>query len=372
MLRTACSNQLDADRMRSVLREPISWTALFDLAAQHGVQPLLFQTLTRFAELVPADEMLTLKHIFETNVHNALLLSCELIGILDRLSAIGVEVMPYKGLALAQSVYGDIALRQSGDIDLLIHRRDLDRIRGAVRELGYTPHSPVPQGLEKAYLRSGYECAFDCAAGRNLLEVQWATQPRFYAIDLDVEELFRRAVIVSVAGRPVKTPSNEDLFIVLSVHAAKHVWERLIWLCDLARLMQLPSLDWEWIASRAKNLRIVRILRVGMAMANRVLFATVPPEAEARLPQDRDATELAGKFEAMMANSSPFNTESSEYFRWMLRLREHKWDRLRFLSRLAFTPGLGEWEAVRLPQPLFPVYRLVRLSRLAAKLVRSG
>jgi hypothetical protein len=39
------------------------------------------------------------------------------------------------------------------------------------------------------------------------------------------------------------------------------------------------------------------------------------------------------------------------------------------LMRLALTPGPGEWQAVRLPKPLFPLYRLVRLTRLAAKAV---
>jgi hypothetical protein len=42
---------------------------------------------------------------------------------------------------------------------------------------------------------------------------------------------------------------------------------------------------------------------------------------------------------------------------------------LRFLARLVFTPGPGEWQAVRLPRPLFPLYYAVRLFRLAAKLV---
>jgi hypothetical protein len=54
----------------------------------------------------------------------------------------------------------------------------------------------------------------------------------------------------------------------------------------------------------------------------------------------------------------------------MMRLRERRADRLRFLGRLVFTPGPNEWKAVRLPTPLFPLYRLVRLSRLAARLGR--
>ena len=279
--------------------------------------------------------------------------------------------MPYKGVALAEMAYGDIALRQAGDIDLLIRPQDLPRIRDAVRELGYTPHLSLSAAEERAYLKSGYECAFDGAAGPNLLEVQWAIQPRFYAVDFDMAGLFHRAVTITVAGHPMKTPSSEDLLLVLSAHAAKHVWGRLIWLCDIARVMSLPTLDWNWIASQAKDLGIVRILRVTMLLANRLLGATIPAAAQASLPEDPGTPALAEEIQTHIASEAVFNVESLAYFRLMMRLRERPLDRLRFLQRLALTPGPSEWQAVRLPAPLFPLYRLVRLSRLAARFVRS-
>jgi hypothetical protein len=62
-----------------------------------------------------------------------------------------------------------------------------------------------------------------------------------------------------------------------------------------------------------------------------------------------------------------YEEEKLSYFRLMMRLRERRWDRVRFASRLALTPGPGEWQAVRLPRPLFPLYRIVRLARLAAR-----
>ena len=50
--------------------------------------------------------------------------------------------------------------------------------------------------------------------------------------------------MATVAGVEVKLLSAEDLFLLLALHAAKHVWEKLIWICDLARISQLPTLDW--------------------------------------------------------------------------------------------------------------------------------
>jgi hypothetical protein len=372
LLTAACSTIPSAEkltRLQHVLEQPVDWQNLFALAEHHGVQPLLYQALLPLESSAPPAEKHGLQLAYQANLHKTMRLAGELIRLDERLSALGVEVMPYKGLAAAEILYGDIALRQSGDIDLLIHREDLARIRDAVRELGYKPHASLSAAEEREYLRSGYEYSFDGAAGPNLLEVQWAIQPRFYAIDFDIDGLFRRAVTINIAGRPMKTPSYSDLFLLFSVHAAKHVWGRLIWLCDIARLMTLPSLDWRWIGSQARDLGIVKILRVGMLLANRLLAAAIPDTAEENLTADRGASEIANEIQSHIVSETAFNIESLSYFRLMMRLRERPGDRRRFLQRLVLTPGPSEWKTVHLPQPLFPLYRLVRLSRLAARLV---
>lgn len=359
-----------ADTLRPLLRRPIRWKHLFDLADQHGVLPLLHQALSAHVDAVPADAMNALHQAFQTNLHKSLLLSRELIRILDRLSTADIEVIPYKGPALAEAAYGDIALRQSGDIDLLIRPQDLPRVRERVAQLGYTPHLHFSETEERAYLKSGYEYAFDGAAGPNLLEVQWAIQPRFYAVDFDVAGLFHRARTATVAGQPMKTLAHEDLFVVLSLHAAKHVWGKLVWLCDIARIMKTATLDWDRIASLAQDLGVVRILRVTVLMAN-ALLGMATPAAALHLPDDPEAMPLAEEIQSCIVGGKNYNVELFSYFRLMMRLRERSADRRRFLRRLIFTPGPGEWSTVRLPAALFPLYRVVRLARLGARLVRA-
>jgi hypothetical protein len=356
-------------RLESLLRQPVRWKSLFGLADQHGTQPLLCQSLLGLEDAVPGEEMNLLKQSYQMNVYKNLLMSRELTRILEHLSALGIAVIPYKGLALAEALYGNITLRQAGDIDLIISPKDLPRIRRAVAELGYTPHAALSEDEERAYLKSGYECAFDSVAGRNLLEVQWAIQPRFYAVDFEMDGLFQRAVALSVAGYSTKTMSSADLLLVLSAHAAKHVWGRLIWLCDIARLMALPDLEWDWIRAQAKNLGITRIVSVTMLAAN--LLLDVPIAAQAGFPRDSAAQALVEEIHSYITNDVSFDVESPSYFRLMMRLRERPADRVRFLGRLVFTPGPSEWQAVRLPRPLFSLYRLVRLSRLAARAVRA-
>jgi hypothetical protein len=337
------------------------------LADQHGSSSLLYQNLAGVGDLVPSDVLSSLRQRYERNVHKSLFLARELIRILDCLDALGIEVIPYKGIVMAEGYYGDMALRQSGDMDLFVRKRDVARIKRTVQELGYTPRVPIPEDAEADYIASGYECTFDSFAGKNLLELQWALQPHFYAVDFDMEGLFERAVNAVVAGRGVKTPSPEDLLLILSVHAAKHVWGRLIWLCDIAQILKRENLDWEWIRSRARTLGIERILGITMLLANRFLATAIPAAMKNEILGDRSAQAGADEIAVAVAAGVSHEEEKLSYFRLMMRLRERRLDRLRFLSRLTFTPGPGEWEAIRLPKALFPLYRIVRMARLAAR-----
>jgi Uncharacterised nucleotidyltransferase len=371
ILLAACSvrsREEKSARLRPLLEQAVPWSSLFDLADRHGLTPLFYQTLSALEIEIPPNELRTLRDSYHRNLHKALFLSRELIRILQHLAVLGIEVLPYKGLALAETMYGDIALRHSGDIDLLIHPQDLARVAAAVRDLGYSPHASLSPPEQRAYLRSGYELSFDGEAGPNLLEVQWALQPRFYAVDYDMTGIFERAVSVSVTGFATKTLSPEDSFLVLSLHAAKHVWGRLIWLRDIAQIVAMPSLDWSWIEVQGRELGIARLLGVTLLLANKLLAAPIPQPA--RSFTGDSAADLVEEIQAHIVHEEAFDVESLRYFRLMLRLRERRSDRLRFLARLALTPGPNEWKAVSLPAPLFPLYRLVRLVRIAARMAR--
>src|SRR5262249_39051879 len=150
-----------------------------------------------------------------------------------------IEVLVLKGPVLSQMLYGDVALRQFSDLDLLVRPADVQRCKLALKETGYVANVLLTPKEEKAHIASGYEYVFDGTQHKSLIEVQWRILPRFYAVDFDTERLFGRAETVSVCGRPVKTIDGGDLMLVLCVHAAKHLWQKIAWIRDIAELARL-------------------------------------------------------------------------------------------------------------------------------------
>jgi hypothetical protein len=332
-------------------------------------RPLMWDRVRELASGIPSAIMQEWHAQYENNARRNLRFTAELFRILDCLNTHGVEAIPFKGPMLAEAAYGDLALRCFSDLDILVRPADVPRAKAALRDLNFMPSSPLSETVEHYAIATGYEFAFDGPNDRNLLEIQWNILPRFYAIDFDIEEVFRRSEESELSGRKVRTLCPDDLFLVLCAHAAKHGWLRLGWLCDIGGLMKRQRIRWARVEVRARELGIQRIVGVSVWLAYRLLALDVNESVLRVWRGDPEIERLAEIVMKELPGSEEYDPESARYFRLMLRLRERKRDRLRFLLRLALTPSVGEWSALKLPAPLFPLYRVIRVGRLAARAV---
>jgi hypothetical protein len=83
---------------------------------------------------------------------------------------------------------------------------------------------------------------------------------------------------------------------------------------------------------------------------------------------DPEVSILGEEVAARLARSATYDFESTSYFRVIWKLRERHSDQARYLWRLAWTPGEGDLKVIKLPELMFPLYRVVRAVRLMRKI----
>ena len=345
----------------------VDWNELLRLAEHHGVLPLIARNLKAHAGGLPSQVEQSLQSAFDGNARRNLWFASELIRITDQFEKKNIRAIPYKGPTLAESAYGDVALRNFGDLDFLISPVEFEPAKHALGELGYQPSSDLSPAVERFWLRNGYERSFDSAAGKYLVELQWGLLPRFFAVDFRIADLLLRSRSASIGGREVLGLSPEDSLLVLCLHAAKHLWMRLIWICDIAETMRTQKLDWLIVEARASQLGILRIVGVSFWMTQRLLDSSLCEPAQRIVSRDSEVTVLGQEFAARAARGATYDFESTKYFRLILKLRERRSDQLRYVWRLMSTPGEGDLATIHLPEALFPLYRGVRAVRLMRK-----
>jgi hypothetical protein len=371
LLRACAGVDLNAERVHRIANwdRGIDWDEFLRIADHHGVSALVAKNLLAHARDLPERVVRSLQSRYQTDIRRNLWFAGELARIARHFETRKLRTVPYKGPTLTESVYGDLALRAFSDLDFLIAPADFEPAKQALAELGYRPSTTFRPEVERLWLRFGYERAFDCTAGKYLVEVQWKLLPHFYAVKLDNKELLVRAASTCVGDREVKTLCAEDLLLVLCLHAAKHLWMRLIWIVDIAETMQTQDIDYKVLVSRARALGVLRILGVSFWLAQNLLQTNLMEAAKQIIVADPQVDALGREFADRLQRGATYDFESSEYFHLIMKLRERRVDQLRYLWRLVWTPGEGDVAAVRLPEVLFPLYRVVRLGRLVRKAI---
>jgi hypothetical protein len=360
-LGTAGGRELEA----AVIAGP-DWDEVLARARQHAVTPILYRSLASLpGEVVPEAISEEMRRRAEDITLRNLELTAELLRILDRLEAAGIQALPYKGPALAAAAYGDTALREFVDLDILVAPSDVERACVCLQDDGYRPlHTWTPK-QERHELRFGH--ARSLTRGGILVEMHWAIAEGTYALPRDTAPLFHRATRTSLGGRKVSAFAAEDLLVLLCVHGSMHFWSRLAWVCDVAQVLTSVELDPATVRQRAASSGSERMLLLGIEMANGLLGVKVP--AALQLPRTSGAAvrSLASRRSARILaadSAEPLEPEGAAQFGYRLRMRDTLGDRITESWRMLATPSESDRRSLPLPDALWPLYYPYRLWRL--------
>jgi hypothetical protein len=361
--------------------EAVDWEPVLQLARDHRVTPLLYAHLKGAdAGVVPSDVLQTLREEFQENAARTLRLAAEIRRILDLLAQEGIAAVSFKGLTLAAAYYGNLALREAGDIDLLIHRADIVKARRLMMDKGFRPIFPTASEAEarylsaltdereRKYLLSHCEHHLVDEAGGVNVDLHWAITLREFSLPLDAEVLWSRLQTTTLAGKPMPTLSAEDLLFVLCINGGKDCWRRLDRVCDVAQVLHTrPDLEWERVVSEARRVGGLRILLLGLLLASDLLDAALPELVARELARDPAVGRLADEVkQTMLCKPSPDEPSRAAMSVFHLRLRERKRDRLAYcLAHLR--PGVGDWVSLPLPRGLSFLYYVIRPFRLLGR-----
>ena len=356
----------DAAQVRTLAASGLDWDRALRLAARDGLRPLLHRHLTRHASTAAPAVIETLRGYAQKNSAFGLLFTGELLRLLAALDAAGVDAMPFKGPALAQQVYGHVALRQFCDLDILVRDADVWTASAVLEAHGFTADAPIPEHRRAACLKQDYVRLFRRDGGRTIVELHWAVAPRSFAVRFDGAAVWQRASSMALQGRTVRVPAHEDLLLMLCVHGSRHGWDTLEQLAALAELVRSAPLDWRAVWQRAGAMHCRRMVAFGLLLAHALFDAPLPPDAAAAwrsAPLRALALAIAAGHRVEAAETLTYGRLAAR----QLRLKDTWADRARAVAGELTLTTPADWALVDLPRPLSAAYPLVRAVRVARK-----
>lgn len=290
-----------ASKIKYLLEKNIDWNYLIQIAVLHKVMPLVYTSLTSVGDAVPQEVLNKLRSLFHANAQSNLFLTGELLKILASLEANGIKAVPYKGPVLANSVYGNLAMRQAGDLDIIVQLHDIFKVKKLLLDLGYQRKSNLTDAQERAFFQSKREHTFDFidSAKVTLIEIHWRITPRYSSI-IEPKHFWKYLEPCAFAGRTVNSLPLDYWLPILCVHGSRHCWQRLGWICDVAELIQCQDIDWDKTIGFASSLGCRRMLFLGLFLANQLMGTVLPPKVLQQIQAEPKISTLAAEVETQL------------------------------------------------------------------------
>ena len=265
------------------------WDVLIEKSYWYGIAPLFYYRLITFhpGTPIPANAMKRLRQVYLQCSGRNMQLYHELGKVLGLLRHANIPVIVLKGAHLAELVYGNIALRPMGDVDVLVHKDDLMRVEAVLLGMGYAPAE-----CHRQIAKDNCHFVYGLPNRELFVEVHWNFLPSMYRFKIDIDGQWERSRQAIIAGVEVSVLCPEDLLLYLCLHTSKHLFEMgLKPLCDILETIRYygKEIDWKQVQLRSEQSSAAKCVYLTFRLARELLGASVPDDLmNAIKPSDFD------------------------------------------------------------------------------------
>ncbi|MEI2463282.1 nucleotidyltransferase domain-containing protein [Niallia taxi] len=342
------------EKLKNFNVKKINWETFVQLALHHRVFPILYIKLNELKHFsIPESVMVVFQKKYQHNVFSMLQLTSEMEKLGNLFNKNDISALFLKGPILADNIYGDISLRTSKDLDILISPTDIQSTEELLLSCGYVKEeekSILNEDRWRTHHSVFYHSNFNFS-----VEIHWRLndkpdkEPTFSA-------LWERRRTSNLTGQPINILGEEDLFLYLISHGARHGWFRLRWLLDIDRFVR-KGVIWENYKKIIKEYSNEHLVGQSLILANRLLHTPIGEDLYKLLvSKSYIIADMALNFIKGSEINQSFPKELvtfHQHYIWVLQ--KNILQKIRYLLILSY-PSYTDYQLLRLPKKVHFLY----------------
>lgn len=230
------TNTCDQDLFNSV--DP---KELLSVLKQHSLYPVFYHkwnmNLWSKADSSWIEFTAKLKHLVNQNRFRLLEKTSLLLNLNEKFRNDAVPVIFLKGPALSQRLYGDLTMRVSADLDILVKPEDFYKAVKVLEQAGFRNEYIKKEFTSKQsdYFFKNYRHITFSKDGSSQIELHWQLNHLGKHTELSNKAIWDRSAFVIIGEQIIRVLSENDEFLFLLMHGLSHTFHRLQWLYDLVK-----------------------------------------------------------------------------------------------------------------------------------------
>jgi len=243
LLMAACKSDSAFVAVHDRLRDRIDWQRFGLLARSHKLGALAATRISRAKlAMVPEDVSVTLEAYRRDIVTRNLAQEVGTAQITRLLTAAGIRVLAFKGVAAAHLLHGDVHnQRVSSDIDILIAVEDLPAAEAALAAAGYRKDWPgfeVASRAQPTLLYLAHAFTWISPDMGLAVELHHRLTHNPYWFNVRFDRLWEASEEVALQVGSIRTLGPADMAAYMCCHAMDHTYFILKWIDDAAKAVK--------------------------------------------------------------------------------------------------------------------------------------
>jgi hypothetical protein len=198
----ACSqpDEQRREQINKAIKIPMDWGKVYNLAIRNRTIPLLYKSIKMKSarDSVPPDFFDKISRIYTENSKRNFFLLSYLINLLDRFKSNGIFAVPFKGPVFTENIYGDLGLRFSSDLDILIQAKDARNAYKVLIESGLTPEITLNNSQLQKYIVTEDNLSFFRNDSKVLIELHWELSGNYLSRPFILEDMLETLITISI------------------------------------------------------------------------------------------------------------------------------------------------------------------------------
>jgi len=295
-----------------------------------------------------------LKKLVENNRIGMIQKTGRLVQIVKAFEKEGISVIALKGPVLAFQLFGDVGMRNSWDLDILVKPEFLAKAAEILKRLNYRnlflKNDLTPKQWKYSINHFHHFSFFD---QNNCVELHWRLMHLEHLTDLTNDDLWFQPKQIEMAGEVINVLNDRCEFAHLAAHGASHSFFRLGWLYDLKVFRQLHKNDFEMLYHDLESKGCVSLIQTAYA-CSAIAFG------EAEMPIARSRQSFLDHFVKIVRYPESKNFKMvilREYLGKIMLVKGWR-KKIKILQIISTSPK--DWDMLKLPDKLFFLYFVLR------------
>ncbi len=315
--------------IEAITNSALNWDEVASLVQRHGVVGQFCTVMGKRGWIsVPAETKVRLKNCRTRQAVRALGQVAELTRVGRLFSGAGIPLIPLKGVALSQELYGDPCVRSSCDLDILVKLEDVEKAEELLIHAGYRHElgfKNLPESQKRHIISTFHHHEYIHDARGVHIELHW----RSYLWSKEqVTALWDTGKSSTWLDAGLMQLSTEEEILFLDDHGARHGWPCLKWLSDIAMLMQNMTEDtWRSLYNRAAFFDLQRVVCQTAALLEWI-YGIEPPQVFRELSASKGVVQGLSVHAAsqLLASGDDYASQANKFLglRQAVRIKQLK------------------------------------------------